>query len=130
MKKVFLAVLAIMILASVVATGCTTKVEAYTDSGQAVNINLNQEFTIALVSNATTGYSWQPAFEASDLTLVKREYKEGDNAGGKLVGAAGVEYFTFKALKSGDSKVTFTYMRTWEQPNPQDKTASFTINIK
>ncbi len=130
MKNLVLAVLGMILVISLVASGCATKAEAYTDSGQVINTSLNQEFQIALGSNASTGYSWQPAFDSSILSLVKREYKDGDNANGKIVGAPGTEYFTFKTLKTGDTKITFTYKRPWEQATPQDKQQSFTIAIK
>ena len=130
MNKIFLAILGTMLIVAVITSGCSTKAEANTDSGKAVNAVLNQEFTIALGSNISTGYSWQPAFDANYLNLVTKEYKNGDNANGKIVGAPGVEYFTFKALKTGDTRVTFTYMRPWEPATPQDQQQIFTINIK
>jgi inhibitor of cysteine peptidase len=130
MNKVFLAMLGIILVAAVIASGCSTKVEAYTDSGKVINSGLNQEFTIALGSNISTGYSWQPVFDPNYLSLVTKEYKNGDNANGKIVGTPGVEYFTFKALKTGDTQATFTYKRPWEAATPQDQQQLFTIKVK
>jgi inhibitor of cysteine peptidase len=130
MKKLAIAFSALILMAAAMITGCATKVEAYTDPGTVVNAGLNQEFTLALGSNISTGYSWQPAFDPNVLNLVNKEYKNGDNANGKIVGAPGVEYFTFKALKTGETKITLRYWRPWEPTTPQDKQQSFTINVK
>lgn len=130
MKKLLILVLGTILIVSIIAPGCATKAEAYTDPGKVVNVSPNQEFTIALGSNVTTGYSWQPVFDSNFLSLVKDDYRNGDNADGKIVGAPGVEYFTFKALKTGNIKVTFTYKRPWEPATPQDQQQSFTINVK
>ncbi len=130
MKKFLVTILGMILITAIIASGCATKVEANTDSGKAVNALLNQEFTIALGSNISTGYSWQPTFDPNILNLVTKEYKNGDNANGKIVGAPGVEYFTFEALKTGDTQITFTYKRPWESATPQDQQKTFTINIK
>jgi inhibitor of cysteine peptidase len=131
MKKVILASLAIVAVLCIASlSGCSDRVEAYTDSGQAVNIGVNQEFTIALGSNITTGYSWQPKYDTNSLNLVGQEYKDNDTTGKQIVGAGGTQYFHFKATKSGETKITFSYYRPWETPTAQDQTQEFTINVK
>jgi len=105
-------------------------VKAFTESSQVINTGVNQEFTIALGSNITTGYSWQPDYDTNALNLVEKTYQEQDNTGKQIVGASGTEYFTFKALAKGETKVTFTYQRPWEQASAQDQTIIFTINLK
>ena len=131
MKKVLLAILAVVAILSIaLLSGCSHQVEAYTDSGQVVNIGVNQELTIALGSNITTGYSWQPKYDTNSLNLVGQEYKANDTTGKQIVGAGGTQYFHFKATKSGETKITFTYYRPWETPTAQDQTQEFTINVK
>ena len=127
MKKflILMVVLAICLLA-----GCVGEVKTYTDSGQTISIGANQEFVIALGSNPTTGYGWQESHDETMLELVERTYKPGKEAKQGLVGAGGVEYFRFKALKTGETEITMVYKRPWEEPTPQDVTKVFTVSIR
>jgi len=124
----------LLILVIVVAigmlTGCVGEIRTYTDSGQAIDIGVNQEFVIALGSNPTTGYGWQESYDESMLELVEKTYKLGKEAEQGVVGAGGVEYFRFKTLKTGKTEITLVYKRPWEEPTPQDVTKVFTVNIR
>ncbi|MFC1915034.1 protease inhibitor I42 family protein [Chloroflexota bacterium] len=121
----------IMILATVVAAcllaGCVDEVETYTDSGQAINIGINQEFIIALAANPTTGYSWQASYDQSRLELISGTYQASKEAERGTVGAGGVEYFRFKALKAGEAEVTMVYKRPWEEDFLEQTV--FTVNV-
>jgi inhibitor of cysteine peptidase len=103
------------------------EVKAYTNPGQTIEIGVNQQFVIALGSNQTTGYSWQESYDATMLELVEKIYKEEVKPG--VVGAGGIEYFRFKALKTGQTEITLVYKRPWEEPNSQDVMKVFTISI-
>ena len=122
---ILVAMVAICLLA-----GCVGKVNTYTDSGQAIDIGINQEFVIALGSNPTTGYMWQESYDENMLELVEKTYKPGKEAKQGLVGAGGVEYFRFKPLKTGETEITLVYKRPWEEPTPQDVTKVFTVSIR
>ncbi len=119
----------VVVLAICLVTGCIG-VKSYDDPGQTIDISVNQEFVIALGSNPTTGYSWQASYDGTMLELVggKSKYKEEAKKG--LVGAGGVEYFRFKALKSARTIITLVYKRVWEESTPQDLTKVFTIHIR
>jgi len=130
MKKGILAVLAGLLIFSLVLSGCTSAAQANTDSGKVINTEKNKEFSIALGANATTGYKWQPKFDSGSITLVDDEYKENDNTGKQIVGAGGTQYFKFKAVKSGETKIEFTYYRPWETPAETDQRQVFTVNVK
>jgi predicted secreted protein len=124
--------LLVAVLAACLVTGCIG-VETYTDEGQAIDTEVNQQFVIALGSNpGSTGYSWQASYDETLLELVggDSEYKPGKEAEQGLVGAGGVEYFRFKALKTARTEVTLVYKRPWEEPTPQDLTKVFTIHIR
>ena len=120
--------LSLALVATFLVAGCVGAVETYTDPGHTVTISVNEEFVIALGSNQTTGYSWQESHDNSILELVEKVYKEEAKKG--VVGAGGVEYFRFKALKAGETEITLVYKRPWEEPTPQDVTKVFTINIE
>ncbi len=127
MKKVLILV---PVVAICMLAGCVGEVKTYTDSGQAIDIGGNQEFVIALGSNPTTGYGWQESYDENILELVEKTYKLGKEAKQGLVGAGGVEYFRFKALKTGETEITLVYKRPWEEPTPQDVTKVFTVSIR
>jgi len=114
------------VIAACLVAGCVGQVETYTDPGQTIDIGVNQEFVIALGSNPTTGYSWQASYDQSVLELVEKIYKEEAKQG--VVGAGGVEYFRFKALKTERTKITLVYKRPWEEEVLDQKV--FTINIR
>jgi inhibitor of cysteine peptidase len=98
----------------------------YTDSTQKVTIGVNQEFLIALGSNPTTGYGWQESHDNTMLELVNKTYEPSDESE-NLVGGGGIEYFQFKALKTGTIEVTMTYKRPWEETAASQKTFTVTI---
>jgi inhibitor of cysteine peptidase len=130
MKRSLFGILILSIYLVTGLSGCGTEVKAFTEPVQLINTNVNQEFTIALEANQTTGYSWQPVFDNTFLELVSQEYKENDNTGKQIMGAGGTAYFHFKSLKSGETKITFSYYRPWETPKAEDQTLTFTIYVK
>ena len=125
MKKVLLLV---AVVAISLAAGCVGEVKTYTDSGQAISIGVNQEFIIALGSNPTTGYGWQESHDEAVLELVEKTYEPGEKAKQGVVGAGGVEFFRFKALKAGKTEITLVYKRPWEEEAIDQKV--FTVTIK
>jgi inhibitor of cysteine peptidase len=130
MNKVFTLSLIVMALCAMVLIGCSSTAMAFNDTSQVINTKLNQEFTIALGSNITTGYSWQPEYDTNALTLVGKEYKADDTTGKYIVGAGGTEYFHYKATKTGNFQISFKYYRPWETPKSEDQTAKFNIVVK
>ena len=129
MKRLLILVTAALLAAVLIICsvgGCVGEVKTYQDSGQEINIDVGQEFVIALGSNQTTGYSWQESYDETMLELVKWNYEEETEEG--LVGAGGIEYFRFKALKAGETQITLTYEQSWEGGGI-DQTKVFTVNI-
>lgn len=108
----------------------TEEVKPSTEPNQVINTKVNKQFPIALSSNVTTDYSWQVAYDTKVLNLVEKTYKAQDNTGKQIVGTSGTEYFNFKAISRGKTKVTFTYRRPGEQSTAQDNTLVFTVSIQ
>ena len=127
MKK-FLILVTLALVATSLVAGCGGGVKTYTDSGQTISAGVNQEFVISLGSNPTTGYSWQESYDEAVLELVEKTYEWGEEAEQGLVGAGGVEFFRFKALKAGKTEITLVYKRTWEEGIADQKV--FTVDIK
>lgn len=132
MYKTLAIVSVLVFLMTAVLTGCggTKAAATYTDSSKTINLSKNQEFIIALQANPTTGYDWQPDFDAGILNQVKKDYQQADNSGKPLVGSGGTDFFTYKALKAGTTKITLTYKRSWETPKAEDKQQVFNVVIK
>ncbi len=128
--KRFLILLTMALVATFLLAGCVGEVKTYVDSGQTINIGVDQEFIIALGANPTTGYGWQETYDETILELVEKTYKPGEEAEEGVVGAGGVEYFRFRALKAGETEITLVYKRPQEASTPQHVTRVFTINIE
>ena len=126
--KRFLILVAVAVLTICMLAGCVGTVKTYTDSGQTINIAINQEFVIALGSNPTTGYSWQVSYDKDVLKLLESTYKPGEKAKQGVVGAGGIEYFRFETLKTGKTEITLVYKRPWEEEILDQKV--FTVNIR
>ena len=70
-----------------------------------------RDIIVTLCSNASTGFRWEPpVYDHAALRLV-RVVSSGPASG--LVGAAGTETWTFRALTSGSHRVLFAYSRPW-----------------
>lgn len=119
-----LLVTAILVLSLLAGCGGA---ETYTDEGKTITASVDEEFTIALDSNPTTGYNWEETHDTSMLSLVEDKYAPDEKAKG-LVGAGGTQYYRFKALKKGDTEVTLVYKRTWEEESIEQKV--FKVDIK
>ena len=66
---------------------------------------------VMLKGNPTTGYAWQAAVEAEDVLSVSVEYS-AENTG--LIGSGGQYEVRFMGLMPGETSITLTYARPWE----------------
>ena len=116
-------------LALALFSGCGTHGTQITDAdnGKQINVKSGDLFTLTLVSNPTTGYSWQ-VMEIDNTVLLQDgepEYKQSPRSEG-LVGAGGTETFHFKAVGSGKTTLSLGYMRPWESVPPSQ---TFTVQV-
>jgi inhibitor of cysteine peptidase len=108
----------VFVLSLVLLCGCAGgNTVGITDSDQGGHIELQagQTLIVSLVSNPTTGYSWQIS-ENDTVILVQQgevEYQQDPKSEG-LVGAGGTEIFRFKAQAVGQVNLTLIYHRPWE----------------
>ena len=126
--KRLLVLVAVVMVAVCLMTGCTREVKTYSDSGQTIDIGVSQEFVIALGSNPTTGYGWEADLDETMLELMEKTYKPAGEAEHEIVGAGGVDYFRFRALETGETEITLVYKRPWEEEILAQKV--FEVNIK
>jgi inhibitor of cysteine peptidase len=129
MRRLVTVILFLAIVASVFG-GClqqTPQIKEYTSPTQSIEVEARGQFTIVLESNPTTGYKWEPGFDSSLLKVTKSDYKQSDAKAG-MVGVGGKEYFTFEAMKKGDTKITMAYKRSWEPGSAEQMV--FSVSVK
>jgi len=110
------------VLAALVLTvsGCELdgEVKEYQDPMTLIEVEKGEEFAIVLESNPTTGYMWEltEPLDEEIIHLVKTEFEEPDV---ELLGASGEEKWTFKAEGLGDTSITLSYVRPWEEEDEE-----------
>ena len=89
----------------------------------------NQQKTIELEANPTTGYDWSFKLSAGgeDLITVTKQYRSTPTKE-PLCGSGGTDIFTIVSKKEGICEITFTYERSWE-PSEDDLAEVYTIEI-
>ena len=90
-------------------------------------IAVDGTLTVTLCSNPTTGFQWSESAQISDTTVLQQtdhKFVSPEDTG--VVGAAGKEVWTFKALKQGTSTVYMEYSRPWESKEAEWK---FTLTV-
>lgn len=141
-SKIFLSSTACLLVGLVALAGCgggsstppasnPTKApsgKTFKTPGSPVEVSNGEAFNIALDSNPSTGYSWSleggvpEILQSTGETFVAPERD--------LVGAPGVQYWEFKAVKAGSGSIKFIYSRSWETGVPPANTETFNINVK
>jgi predicted secreted protein len=99
-------------------------------NGKTVDVTLTRSFTIALDSNASTGYRWHVKSVDKTLGQPKESTVAGDP--GKP-GSPGVQKFTWSTKSPlnlvGKHTIELEYQRPWAETSPPAKTFKVTINI-
>lgn len=79
-------------------------------------LNAKGAFRVALCANLSTGYSWEDARIADPtvLEVTDEVYLMGERAKDHVVGAPGVQLWTFRTLKKGETTIAFVYSQPWQ----------------
>jgi inhibitor of cysteine peptidase len=108
-------------------SGCTvgSEVKEYRDTAAPIVVEKGSDFAIILQSNPTTGFQWVIAdtLNTDIVTLTTTEYIEPDT---ELLGAPGEEKWTFTGKGLGETDISLSYIRPWEeqQESPADNVVS------
>jgi predicted secreted protein len=104
-------------------TGSAIAQDKKMDTAAAVTVRADHpNFTVKLISNPSTGYSWSLVSYDTKLVFPQgHHYVRQSNR--KLVGAPGMEYWTFslssKAFEAPyKTRLVFVYKRPWEKQKP------------
>ena len=83
--------------------------------------------TIALDSNATTGYQWSYIMEGDGALYESNyAYKVGFPL---LPGSGGQQIWKFLPERDGEVMLIFTYSRSWD-PQPDDQSLTYRFRVK
>lgn len=113
MKKIFLCLL----ITGVLLTGCEKKDNKKTE--EASNI-------LKLKGNPTTGYQWT-CENKDDIISLNSKYEQ-DNKDTEISGAGGTYTFTLTGIKEGETTLTCTYKRNWEETE-YDETNEYNVKV-
>lgn len=143
--------LLVLIMTSILAlylVACySSAVKTYIDVEETISTRVNQEFIIALESSPATyydwdendecvsckllpavrSYSWEESYDASMLSLEDKQYDINEKTE-SLADPWGTRYFRFKALKRGETEITFKYKQPWGTDYTEQKV--FKVDIK
>ncbi|MDD4736653.1 MAG: protease inhibitor I42 family protein [Kiritimatiellae bacterium] len=114
----------------ILLTASTLRAEPLTfaDNDKTLQLEPNEELTIELQGNPTTGYGWfvQTCDEKRLHQDGEAEYRPDSN----LLGSGGCYTFTFRAVTPGETILTLVYHRPWEKDTPPLKTFSLHLQIR
>ena len=100
-----------------VEVSCDDFYDVQERSGE-ITVAVDEEFTLTLCSNPTTGFLWSEDADISDdevIQQISHEFvlpEEKDEP--PPPGTPGQEIWTFKGLKAGSSTIYVEYSRPWE----------------
>lgn len=83
-------------------------------------------FNIELEANPSTGYQWNIGYDSNYLELRDHYFTSYSSMS---IGSGGLDRFAFKALRTGQTTVSFSYLRLWENALPL-QTKTYTIYIQ
>ena len=125
MKNIILAIMAIFLVSQ---ASMGSNITASTDDAKTINATNGKAFTIKLLSNPTTGYTWKMEIKGKNkISLEAYEYRQSRN---HLTGSGGEEQWHFKALQKGEANIHFFYARPWEKNIPPVDHKTFKVIIK
>ena len=96
----------------------------YTRQHSVITARHGDEFVVALDANPTTGYQWEPRFEADALQLLEHR----PPTPGPGIGAGGVERFRFKVTGLRPTRLLFAYRRPWDSRAVEE--LSFQLDVQ
>ena len=96
----------------------------FSDASQAIHLGAGETFAMVLACNPSTGFLWEPSFDARYLELVSRKFRQE----GQRIGAGAEEMFHLRALQAGETQILFELRRSWETEAGEMKLFRITID--
>jgi predicted secreted protein len=100
-----------------------------------VEVKTGDVFTVALDSNATTGFSWTEQAKIADGNILKQTAHEyiaprANDDTKPVAGMSGIEEWWFTAGATGTTTATMSYSRPWEEGEKDARTFVLTVIVK
>jgi inhibitor of cysteine peptidase len=100
-----------------------------------VEVKTGDVFTVALDSNATTGFSWTEQATIADGHILKQTEHEyiaprSNDDNKPVAGMSGIEEWWFTAGQTGTTAATMSYSRPWEGGEKDVRTFVLTVIVK
>ncbi len=100
-----------------------------------VEVKTGDVFTVALDSNATTGFSWTEQAKIADRNILKQTGHEyiaprANDDNKPVTGMSGIEEWWFTAGRTGTTTATMSYSRPWEGGEKDVRTFVLTVVVK
>lgn len=95
------------------------------DNGKSIVLKNGETFSLKLMENPSTGYSWQLKLSPG-LSVLSDNYTQ-DPAPEGMVGVAGTRLWEIKVVAPGSQRINAIYKRCWENTTGTEDT--FTLNI-
>ncbi len=90
-------------------------------------INKGDSIRAKLCANPSTGFTWDYVIDNDEV--VKMDKHEFVEAEGDLVGAPGVDVWTFKAIAPGEAVVKLEYSQLWEGGTKAAQSYTLTVKV-
>jgi len=131
MRIVFISLAVLIVILAVCSCQAGGNELTEENNGDSIKLAVDDTVIIKLESNPTTGYGWvlDGKTNTSIITIVDSEYAQSEEDE-ELVGAGGHEFFTFKALASGDTDIILNYERSWEEEEEPLETFKISISVE
>jgi len=100
------------------------------ETATSISLHVGDTLMIALAGNATTGYAWEQTDNEEESILspfVGLDYQP-ESAPAGTVGSGGTFLFRYSAESTGQTNLTFTYRRPWEE-GPGAETITFHVTV-
>ena len=100
-----------------------------------VEVKTGDIFTVALDSNATTGFSWTGQAKIAYGNILRQTAHEyvaprANDVNKPVTGMSGIEEWWFTAGQTGTTTATFSYDRPWEGGEKDARTFVLTVIVK
>ena len=133
--SIFIMLITALSMSSCVVTSHDYNVEISCDEFRASNhrsgefeVEVGDKIRVELCSNQTTGFQWD--YEPTKENIVKEEDHDFEEPEKGLMGAAGVELWTFEAVEKGTTEIRMEYSQPWEGGSKAEWTYTITVTVK
>jgi len=89
---------------------------------------IGDKITVKLCSNPTTGFKWN--YKTTIENVLKEEDYDFEEPKGDVLGAAGIEVWTFEAVEKGTTEVRMEYSQPWEGGLKAEWTYTMTVTVQ